>query len=256
MFVSTISIPVAREGRSRTASSLPSYGRFLEPDPIGYEDSPNLYAYVGTDPVNFIDPLGLCDADANGNLSPSFPGENCGDIVVTAKRTKKTSEQPLVVMIWGYLNSVVGGGPARTTPRQQPPEEKKPGCTGEKNVNASIDAGVFLGYGGGFTLGLSYDAERGSLTAYASVRAGKGVGWIAGGGVGATSSGPSQGYSRSTNLAVGAGSYGGSVSSSSGKTSISGGVSAGPKVGFEYSKTENLTETKTLISQSGSQQCQ
>lgn len=34
-------------------------GRFLSPDPIGYDDGPNLYAYVRNDPLNFIDPLGL-----------------------------------------------------------------------------------------------------------------------------------------------------------------------------------------------------
>jgi|GEM_PF-5189392 len=51
----------------------PAIGRFLQPDPIGYYDSLNLYQYCGNNPVNWIDPWGLLPT-MRPDDGPATPG--------------------------------------------------------------------------------------------------------------------------------------------------------------------------------------
>ena len=55
----------------------PELGRFLQTDPIGYADSPNLYAYVLNDPVNLTDPLGMIRMCGGGPAGLPVPMGPC-----------------------------------------------------------------------------------------------------------------------------------------------------------------------------------
>jgi RHS repeat-associated protein len=57
-YTGQMAIPEAQLYHYRARAYDPVMGRFLQTDPIGYGDGPNIYAYVKGDPVNGTDPSG------------------------------------------------------------------------------------------------------------------------------------------------------------------------------------------------------
>ena len=66
-------------GLSYLALAAPAEARFLQVDPIGYQDQINLYAYVGNDPANASDPSGEACVMTSGGAKCTWDAVN-GDI--------------------------------------------------------------------------------------------------------------------------------------------------------------------------------
>lgn len=141
----------------------PGLGRFLQTDPIGYAGGANLYAYVGADPVNLVDPLGLQEHELQVPVAwlcsrsgpPGDTGRYFNGCVTTEYGYINLSS------IWGRQTRYSGGrggggGSGRTGGPTSPPDDPPECVGGDRQWEVGRRApGLADGYYGFFDRGAS-----------------------------------------------------------------------------------------------------
>ena len=84
----------------------PTLGRFLQRDPVGYLDAMNLYQYVGNNPVNWVDPMGLCEELSQGN-GVDYLAEPWWISLIPFKKWEGQDELEIEYGEWKYSDTLV-----------------------------------------------------------------------------------------------------------------------------------------------------
>ncbi len=82
----------------------PRQGRFINRDPIGEEGGINLYGFVGNNPVNAIDFLGLCNSE--GDIDPKTGEEICSDVYELQPFTVDERITNADLQIWAFQDEL------------------------------------------------------------------------------------------------------------------------------------------------------
>ena len=88
----------------------------MQADPIGYAGGANLYGYVGNDPLNLVDSMGLASQSTGTSASP-LESMSYGELFVHQQQASayvQTKAMASIVDAIGALGEACGGTPHAT----------------------------------------------------------------------------------------------------------------------------------------------